>query len=234
MGVFLLVPVVFTMAAFLGADFSHQRQDPMPKRPSAITLPSPRLDGTISVERAILNRRSVRDFAPTALSLESISQLCWAAQGQTRSDGRRASPSAGALYPLELYLAVEDVSGLASGLYRYQSSDHSLALVRPGGWRKNLSEAALGQESVHDAPATFIITAVPARTTRKYGERGVRYIHMEAGHAAENMALQAVALGLGCVTVGAFRDTELSQVLELSPEEVPLYLLPVGYPSTRQ
>lgn len=196
-----------------------------------IALPAPRLDGSMPVEQAIAKRRSVRQYASQALTLEEISQLLWSAGGTTDTEGHRAAPSAGALYPMELSLFANSVVGIESGLYRYQASDHSLTLVRRGRLLTELSEAALGQDCVSQAPAVVLISAIPERTTVKYGARGIRYIHMEAGHAAQNLALQAVALGLGCVTVGAFRDDELRRIARCGKGEEPLYLLPVGHPS---
>ena len=206
-------------------------QDQVQNHPVLIMLPAPNLDGSTSVEQAMLKRRSVREYAPTPLTLNEVSQLCWAAQGMTNEEGLRSSPSAGALYPLELLLVAENVAGIDPGLYRYRTSDHSLTRLRAGRFRGDLAEAALGQEAVRHAPAIIVLSAVPGRTTKKYGERGFRYIHMEAGHAAQNIALQAVALNLGCVTVGAFRDAEISRIFEFSDGEEPLYLLPVGHPS---
>lgn len=231
MSMLLLVPTVLMMALLFSTGTSSKGQDAMPKRTAPIQLPAPTLDGSTSLESAILQRRSDRDFASTSLTLNHISQLCWAAQGTTRNDGRRTAPSAGALYPLELIIIADNVRELGPGLYRYRSSDHTLSLMRSGRFRVDLAQAALGQESVRDAPATLAISAVVSRTTGKYGDRGIRYIHMEAGHAAQNLALQAVALGLGCVTIGAFQDAELSRILDLPKDEQPLYLLPVGYPS---
>jgi SagB-type dehydrogenase family enzyme len=234
MSMLLPVPTVLMISLLSAAGTSSKGQDAMPKQSPPIQLPAPTLDGSTSLESAILRRRSERDYASASLTLSHISQLCWAAQGTTREDGRRTAPSAGALYPLELILIADNVLGLGPGLYRYRSSDHTLTLIRSGRFRVDVAQAALGQESVRDAPATLAISAVISRTTGKYGDRGIRYIHMEAGHAAQNLALQAVALGLGCVTVGAFQDAELSRILGFSKDEEPLYLLPVGYPSVER
>lgn len=184
----------------------------------------------MALDAALQHRRSVREYAPDFLTLSEVSQLLWAAQGITDSQGLRAAPSAGALYPLETYLVAHDVKGLAPGLYRYRPTGHELHLAGELSGREQLAAAALGQDCVRDAPAVVLITAVYERTTRKYGKRGIRYVHMEAGHAAQNLCLEAVALGLGAVTVGAFEDLRLKALLGLPKDEEPLYLLPVGRP----
>ncbi len=191
-------------------------------------LTVPRHDGAISIEKALLSRRSIREFASKPLQLWQISQLAWAAQGITGPDLHRTAPSAGALYPLELYVAVGNVNGLASGVYRYDLRQHELDLWAKDDKRRELFEAALSQSSILQAAAVFAISALYKRTTAQYGERGIRYVHMEAGHAAQNLLLQAAALGLGAVVVGAFRDERVRQVLMLNQTEAPLYLIPVG------
>lgn len=191
-------------------------------------LPAPRHDSAISIESVMLARRSVREFATEALELWQISQLAWAAQGITAPDLHRTAPSAGALYPLVLYVAVGNVNGLPPGLYRYDLQGHELDLRVQGDKRRELFEAALGQSSILQAAAVFAVSALYKRTTAKYGDRGIRYVHMEAGHAAQNLLLQAAALGLGSVLVGAFSDERVRQVLMLKQIEAPLYLIPVG------
>jgi len=188
-------------------------------------LPAPRQEGALSVEAALARRRSLREFAPRPLSAAELGQLAWAAQGVTHGEGLRTAPSAGALYPLELYVAT------ASGLYRYEPRRHALRRLAANDPRPALRRAALGQDCVGEAPAVFAITAVPARAARRYGAaRAPRYAHLEAGHAAQNLLLQAVALGLGAVPVGAFDDAALAQALSLPESEQPLYLIPVGVP----
>ncbi len=191
-------------------------------------LPAPRRDSAISIEKALLCRRSMREFATEALELWQISQLAWAAQGTTGPDLYRTAPSAGALYPLELYVAAGNVDGLPPGLYRYDLRAHELGLWLQDDKRRELFEAALSQNSILQAAAVFAISAIYKRTTAKYGERGIRYVHMEAGHAAQNLLLQAAALGLGAVLLGAFSDERVRQVLMLNQTETPLYLIPVG------
>ncbi len=191
-------------------------------------LSAPRHDSAISIEKALLSRRSIREFTTQALELWQISQLAWAAQGITGPDLHRTAPSAGALYPLELYVAVGNVNGLAPGVYRYALRRHELDLWAKDDKRRELFAAALSQSSILQAAAVFAISAFYKRTTAKYGDRGIRYVHMEAGHAAQNLLLQAAALGLGSVLVGAFNDESVRRVLMLKQIEAPLYLIPVG------
>ena len=188
-------------------------------------LPQPNPKGTVSVEEALARRRSIRSFSKEKLTAEGISQLLWAAQGVTQEEtGFRTAPSAGALYPLEVYLVTED------GLFHYIPQGHRLETLKDSDLRGQLSRAALGQSSVRDAAADIVVTAIYSRTTRKYGRRGERYVHIEAGHLGQNIHLQAVALGLNSVSVGAFYDDQVKKVLSLPKEEVPLYIIPVGHP----
>jgi len=194
-----------------------------------IELPTPRLDSETSIEKALLKRRSIREYIPGSLTLQDVGQLLWAAQGITHSErGFRTAPSAGALFPLEVYAVAGQVEGLAPGVYKYLPHDHALAKVTEGDVRKGLAADALGQEWVEEAPLNIVLTAVYRRTTRKYGDRGIQYVHMEIGIAAQNVYLQAVALGLGTVFVGAFIDDRVSARLQLPSEERPLCILPVG------
>ena len=195
-----------------------------------ISLPVPRLDSGFSLERALHERRSVREFGKAALTQEEVSQLLWAAQGITSRDDLRTAPSAGALYPLELYLAAGNVQNLDPGIYKYVPAGHKLKKIIAGDQRRELAAAALSQDCVANAAAVLVFTAVEQRTTRKYGSRGVRYMHIEVGHAAQNVFLQATALGLGAVVVGAFDDDRLRVTLKLPEGEVPLYLMPLGRP----
>lgn len=195
---------------------------------SVTKLPAARTQGGASLERTLAERRSVRDFRNEALSLADVSQILWAAQGITSPRGFRTAPSAGALYPLEVYLVAGRVEGLEEGVYRYRPSGHELLKVFQGDRRTNLAAAALNQSWVGEAPASVVIGAVFERTTGKYRERGVRYVFMEAGHAAQNVCLQAVACGLGSVVVGAFQDREVKQLLRMSISEEPLAIIPFG------
>lgn len=194
-----------------------------------IKLPEPRLTGEMSVEEIIVKRRSVRDYTDDPITLEQLSQLLWAAQGITmRSKGYRSAPSAGATYPFEVYVVVGNVEGLEPGIYHYDPSTHSLSIIKAGDFRAELQSAALDQEWVGDAPVDIILVAFYERTANVYGERGIRYVHMEAGHIGQNLYLQATALGLGTVAVGAFHDDRVAAILET--EGAPLYIFPVGVP----
>ena len=196
-----------------------------------ISLPEPSYRGNTSVEESLQKRRSVRSYRDESLSLEEISQLLWSAQGITdQKRGFRTAPSAGALYPLELYLVAGKVNTLESGVYHYLPGKHSLRKIKDGNLCKELSLAALGQSCIKNAAADLIFCAVYQRTTRKYGKRGKRYVHMEVGFAAENVYLQAVSLNLGTVMVGAFSDERVKKLLELPDGEAPLGIMPVGRP----
>lgn len=195
-----------------------------------ISLPAPATSGAGSMEAALKARRSVRDFGAEPLAMETVGQLLWAAQGITGADGGRTAPSAGALYPLEIDLVAGAVVGLPAGLYRYLPAEHALWLRCTGDLRESLHAAAIQQHAVAEAPVVIAIAAVAARSEGKYAARAERYIHMEAGHAAQNITLQAAALELGSVVVGAFDDTAVSESLRLKPGEQPLVLLPIGHP----
>ena len=188
-----------------------------------ITLPKPNQDGSISLEQAIATRRSRRDFLPQSLTLEQISQLTWAAQGQDAHSHYRTAPSAGATYPLELFAVTAD------GLFHYLPAKHSLEKLAGQDLRTALASAAWGQGFVEAAPLILVFAAEFSRTTNHYGKRGIRYVYMEAGHAAQNVHLQAEALGLGSVAVGAFDDASVSKVLSLPDYLEPLYMVTVGY-----
>ncbi|HSD33702.1 MAG TPA: SagB/ThcOx family dehydrogenase [Gemmatimonadales bacterium] len=209
------------------------RQGEPPRQAEAarqiVTLPPPRERGPLSLEEALRSRRSVRRFAGGPLSLVEVSQLLWAAQGTTSAAGGRTAPSAGALYPLELYVVVGDVTALPRGIYRYRPRRHDLVRVDSGEDRRSaLATAALGQRWISSGAVVFVIAAEYERTTAKYGERGERYVHMEVGHVAQNVYLQAAALRVATVFVGAFRDSAVARVLELPATVRPLGLMPLG------
>ena len=152
----------------------------------------------------------------------------WAAQGITDPGGFRTAPSAGAFYPLEIYLVTGRVAGLASGAYRYIPFEHALKSIAAGDILPMLSGAALRQEAITQVPAVFVVAGIGKRTTGKYGDRGFRYMYMESGHVAQNICLQAIALGLDSVTIGAFTDTEVARILKMEKGMKPLYIIPVG------
>jgi SagB-type dehydrogenase family enzyme len=204
-------------------------EDRMPSGIS-IALPEARKTGDISVEQALARRRSVREFQDTLLTLADVAQLLWAAQGITDAEGHRTAPSAGATYPLELYLVATRVEGLSPGVYHYRPADHTLEKRGDGDLRKALMAASLDQACVGKGVAHLVFAAVYARTTERYGERGIRYVHMDVGHAGQNVHLQAEALGLGTVVVAAFDDERVRAILGLPAGEEPLYIMPVGRP----
>jgi len=197
-----------------------------------VQLPEPASDCDQSLVAVLRHRRSVRDYLTAALSLTVIGQLLWAAQGISHPTGLRTAPSAGALYPLELYVVAGDVDGLAAGVHHYRPNGHRLTRLQGDDQRKPLAQAAHSQDCVGDAAAVMVFAAVTGRTTQKYGQRGLRYVHMEAGHAAQNLLLQAQALELASVVVGAFRDEEVARVLQLPAEVLPLVLMPVARAGT--
>lgn len=195
---------------------------------STIKLPEPVHKGEMSFEEAMLKRRSIRSYSNEPISLAQVSKLLFAAQGITDERGFRTAPSAGALYPLEVYALAGNVEGLKSGVYKYKPENHELVKISSGDKREELGRAALGQSAVKDAPLDIVLSAVYERTTIKYGERGRRYVHIEAGHVAQNVFLQAVSLNLGAVVIGAFSDDEVKKVIQMPEQEQPLYILPIG------
>ncbi len=209
---------------------------------SLIYLPPPQKLSTMTVEEAILLRRSIREFKEDPIRLEHLSMILWAAYGITDPNrGFRASPSAGATYPLELYIVVGEggvyISNntyLDPGIYKYNPYVHGLTNIKKGDFRKELMKASLYQKWVEDAPISIVICAVYDRTTRYYGERGrTRYVPIDVGHLGQNIYLMATALGYGTVAIGAFKDSEVSKVIDVKPDETPLYIMPIGVPKSR-
>jgi SagB-type dehydrogenase family enzyme len=226
-----MIFVLITLSAGIVVFFSRSdiplfADEKNPTKGEAMKLPEPKFSSKTSVEEALLKRRSVRDYKEDSLTLEQISQLLWAAQGVTEKWGGRTAPSAGALYPLEIYLVVGKVRELKPGLYQYDPEKQTISQKKEGDLREKLTEASLGQDEILRAPATVVITAVYERTQKKYHQRGVQYVHMEVGSAGENIYLQAESLGLGTVFIGAFEDEEVKEVLGISEE--PLGIMPVG------
>ena len=210
-------------------------------RQTIINLPPPQLKGKVSLEETILRRRSVRRYRRDPLNLSQLSQILWSAQGITGTREFRAAPSAGATYPLEIFVFVGKQGVIASkakqapeelqaGIYHYEVDSHSLSLHKPADLRPDLARATLDQEFIIDAPVDIVICALYHRTSYRYGRRGERYVHIEVGHVGENIHLQAVALGLATVEVGAFHDEEVSKVLGVDEQIKPLYIMPVGKP----
>jgi SagB-type dehydrogenase family enzyme len=204
-----------------------------------VNLPSPQLTGSVSLEETISRRRAVRRYRSEPLNLTQLSQILWAAQGITGTRGARAAPSAGATYPLEIFVVVGDrgvitneatrsAEALEAGIYHFEVDSHSLDLHKPGDSRQELAGAALNQQFIVQAPVDIVICAVIHRTSRRYGRRAERYVNMEVGHAGQNIHLQAVALGLATVEVGAFDDEEIRAVVAVDEQTRPLYIMPVG------
>ena len=228
---FLLILTVILVGLFLGRYIFTGSAQQTVGRATKVKLPAPKYRGKVSVEEAIFKRRSIRRFRDKPLTLEEVSQLLWAAGGET-IDGitgaTRAYPSAGGIYPLEFYLVAGKVDGLIPGLYHYNWRTNSITLIKEGDLRRELMWAALGQGAISSAPVSIVVTAVYPRTTRRYGRRGeVRYVPMDMGHAGQNIHLQAEALDLGTVVIGAFRDEAVKKVLGVKNEQ-PLYIMPVG------
>lgn len=198
-----------------------------------VELPPPRYKGTMSVEEAISKRRSIREYRTEPLLLTQLSQLLWAAQGIAGNSGGRVVPSAGATYPLEIYVTTgkETVEKLKAGIYHYDTSNHAMTLHLEGDVRARLAKVAMDQDFMAYCPANIIVSAVFPRTTGRYGKRGERYVHMEAGHVGQNISLEAVSIGLASVMIGAFNGDHICKLLHLEEHIEPLYIIPLGKPT---
>ncbi|HLD35271.1 MAG TPA: SagB/ThcOx family dehydrogenase [Planctomycetota bacterium] len=221
--------VLLSLFSRLGGNYRDtQAQDKTPEKGDSmkeITLPTAKITGQMSLEEAIQKRKSVRKYSPKELTSEQVAQILWAANGANprKNFVARNVPSAGGVFPMTVYLLDKN------GIYRYQPLNHSLALVKEGDKRKELSGAALGQAAINQAPVDLVITADVAKCAQRYGERAQRYTDIEAGHIGQNVSLEAVSLGLGTVMIGAFDDEAVKDVLALPDNESPLYIIPVGY-----
>jgi len=224
----ICIALILILVLITGTSHRWGETEQNTRQEGEIMLPEPRTTGEISIEEAMLHRRSVRRYTEEQITLNELSQLLWAAQGITSEEGFRTAPSAGALYPLEVYVVAGNVDGLAGGVYRYQAEGHALQRIRDGDLRENLSGCALKQTQITDAMVNIVFAAVFNRTTAKYGERGAQYVYIEAGHAAQNVYLQAEASGIGVCAVGAFYEQEVSELLALPDDEIPIYILTVG------
>ena len=231
----IMALIVFLVAVGMTAIWpKNDSQNSLPDSSEVIMLPEPALKGDVSMEEAIEKRRSIRSFTDESLTAENISQLMWAAQGITDETRMfRSAPSAGATYPLEVYIVtgtdgVRD-ENIPEGVYRYNPLDHSLKQVGTGDVRQDLYSAAIRQSPINTAPVNIIIAADYSRTTARYGDRGIRYVHMEAGHSAQNMYLQTAAMDIGMVVIGAFEDDAIKQILSMPASHDPLYIIPVGH-----
>ena len=193
-----------------------------------IKLPFPSYKSNVSVEEALKKRRSIRKYEKSPLTLKELSQILWAVDGKTADWGGRTAPSAGATYPLEIFVVVRNVESLKPGLYHYDSKNHSIKLVKARDFSDELCSFCLNQVFVKKDAFNIIIAAEFERTTAYYRKRGEMYVLLEAGHAAQNVYLQAIALSLGTVSVGAFYDNLVKETLNLPENEEPLYIMPVG------
>jgi len=227
---FWKVGIKWVRLLVLGIILGGMAMFPNHGRAEAITLPSPSYSGDISVETALQKRRSDRAYRDSPLTLTEVSQLLWAAQGITSESGYRTAPSAGALYPLEVYLVAGKVTDLPAGVYKYRPGGHKLVKIAGDDHRFELAAAALGQQPVGNGALALVLAAVYERTTAKYGRRGVQYVHMEVGHASQNVYLQAESLDLGTVFIGAFDDEKVKGLLNMPDAERPLGIMPIGKP----
>ena len=223
---YILLPVLTVVGLTLfRTGFGEKKRKSLEK----LKLPRPSYDSEVSVEHALRVRRSIREYSGEPLGIQQVSQLLWAAQGITdKLNGFRTAPSAGATYPLEVYVLVKEggVRELEPGIYHYLNRRHELELLKRGDYTRELMAACLDQEWVGEASINIVLTAIYERTTWRYGDRGIRYVHMEVGHVGQNIYLQAVSLGLGCVVIGAFYDESVKEILGV--DEAPLYVIPVG------
>jgi len=216
-----------------------EEEEPTPPKLSPegeMLLPEPRLDSDVSIEEVLLKRRSVRYYTGEALTLQEVSQLLWAAQGTTSPRGFRTAPSASATYPLETYIVVGDVENLDEGVYRYEpgpyrykkSAEHRLVRVLEGDYRPQLTMANLGQYFIEGGAVYIVFNAIYERTAPRLSDEGIKHVHKEVGHAAQNVYLQAVALGLGTVVIGGFSSERAREYLKFPENERTLYFMPVG------
>ncbi|KTC91202.1 SagB/ThcOx family dehydrogenase [Fluoribacter dumoffii] len=229
----IIVALVFLYLIFRPNPLAKESRVPAQSQTeNEIQLPNPLSASSTSIEEALRKRRSTREYKNQAITLQQVAQLLWAAQGVTSNQGFRTAPSAGALYPLEVYLIAKNVTTLSTGIYHYVPAKHRLQKLKDGDFSLQLAKAALGQNAVEAGAANLVITAVFSKMTAKYGDAGIRFALMEAGHAAQNIYLQTVSLNLATVSIGSFDTTQLKQILPVTHEE-PLYILPIGGKETK-
>ena len=235
----LFALVFFSLAAFKYAEGEQPDSKLVKVEGDTLTyiLPAPATAGTMTVEQALAERRSRRNYTEQALSAEQLSQLLWAAYGVTNPrqspalrGGLRTAPSAGALYPFEVYAVVGNVEGVEPGLYKYDAKEHRIIRTIDRDIREEFAAVALNQSFIKKAPVSIFYSAIFSRMTKKYGDRGrERYVCMDLGHSAQNIYLQAEALGLGTCAIGAFHDEQVAKLLKLTEEEEPLYIMTIGH-----
>jgi len=225
--IIFVLPIIILLGILIFLHYQKSQLKVMDNNLTIIQLAEPKRRGEISFEETINQRRSVREYKDEPLTFSEVSQLLWSAQGLNQK-GSRVVPSAGALYPIEVYVVVKNVEGLASGVYHYLPESHSIEIYLQKEISQKLADIALGQEHVLEAPVNIIISGVFSRTTNKYGQRGIQYVYQESGHAAQNVYLQAESLGLGTVVVGAFNQSGIDQLFNFKEDQKVLYIMPLG------
>ncbi len=223
----ILIFLISGSFIFLGCNQMENNSTETKENQETITLPEPALQGSLTLEETLQQRRSIREYTEEAISIEDISQILWAAQGTTNQE-KRTAPSAGATYPIEIYIAVNKAEELEPGIYYYNNYKHHLKKVSKGKPWEKLSNAALNQEPIKNATANIILTAEFERTTERYWSRGYQYVYMEAGHISQNIYLQAESLNIGTVAIGAFEEEDIKDILWVDDYE-PVYIMPIWY-----
>ncbi len=223
-----LITTVISLIPGCGNSHENTSVKQAPDTSKVIKLPEPRHDSEISLEESLLNRRSIRSYSDEPVTLQEVSQLLWAAQGITDDTGHRTAPSAVAIYPLSIFVVAGNVPEIMTGVYIYIPEEHSIERIIDGDIRNELADAAMGQASVRQGATSFVITVDYGKMITRFGDKGERFGTLEAGHAAQNLCLQATALDLGLVTAGAIYDDRVANVLDLPQNLTPLYVIPVG------
>ncbi len=229
---FIIIVIIASWFSFFRSELFNNQRDQGARDENmtdTINLPDPKKTSDNSLEELIKDRRSERSFSQDALEVEEVSQLLWSAQGITEEvNNLRAAPSAGALYPLDVYVVVSNCRGLDPGVYKYLPEKHSLKPVRTGDFSRPLAESALSQMFVAEAPLNLVISGDYSITKNRYGDRGEQYVHIEVGHVSQNIFLQAESLGLGTVPIGAFDEGDVMDILDLDSNKTPFYIMPIG------
>ena len=226
----LMILITITILILSGCGNSDEKASAelAPISAEVIQLPEPRFESEVSLEESLLNRRSIRNFSNEPVTLKEVSQLLWATQGITDSSGHRTAPSAVALYPLSIYVVVGNVPEIVNGVYVYEPQNHSMIRLIDGDARDALATAAMGQASIRHGAISFVVTVDYGKMTARFADKGERFGTLEAGHAAQNLCLQATALDLALVTAGAIYDDQVASVVDLPDNFTPLYVIPVG------